>query len=88
MELLGPTGAVDAQEERGNDRQDDGLRPLHVRYTDEQLAVVYEAIGAMKRTRSLVNEPNSDLDACALYYICRHYLDASAAIPTIQSIAS
>ena len=54
---------------------DDGMKPLHVRLTDEQLATVYEAIGIAKRERSFANEPNPDFDANALSYICRSYAE-------------
>lgn len=55
--------------------QDDGLKSIHAKFTDDQLATVYEAIGLMKRQRTLTGELNSDLDANALYYICRSYVE-------------
>jgi len=76
VKLLEQVGVEPIMEpEQKQSKDDDGLKPLRVRFTDEQLAAVYEAIGMMKRERQLTNEPNPDLDANALYYICRSYVE-------------
>ena len=69
--LLHATGP---EPENPNPTVDDGLRPLMVKLTDEQLATIYEAIGVVKRRQTLTDEPNRDLDGAALYYVCQDFL--------------
>lgn len=72
-ELLKATGPD--QEPTDPAKTDDGMKSLHAKFSDEQLAMVYEAIGLMKRQRTLTGEFNSDLDANALYYIAKYYVE-------------
>lgn len=81
LKATGPEPEVEPDGQSG--RADDGLKPIHARFTDDQLATVYEAIGLMKHKRTLTGELNADLDANALYYICRHYVETH----TSQNIA-
>ncbi len=78
LEQVGVEPTIEPEPDQKQPKDDDGLKPLRVRFTDEQLAVVYEAIGMMKHDRQLTNELNSDLDANAIYYICRHYAETHA----------
>lgn len=68
----------DPEPNEPNESNDDGFQRLTVRLTDEQYATIYQAIGIMKHNRTLTNEPNSDLDANALYYIAKHYVEATS----------
>lgn len=79
--LLGQTGP---DPEPTNDQPDDGMQSFNVRLTDEQYVMLYQAIGMMKRERSLADEPNRDFDANALYYICKSYVENT----TSQNIES
>jgi hypothetical protein len=78
LESVGVEPTIEAEQQQGEQKQDNGLSSLRAKFTDDQLVVIYEAIGIMKRERNLVNEPNPDLDANALYYICKHYVEAAS----------
>lgn len=75
LEQTGPS--LEPEPDQKPDKQDDGMQRLKVKFTEEQFDVVYQAIGLMKRERQLTNEQNTDLDANALYYICRSYVENS-----------
>lgn len=68
----------DPEPNESNGSNDDGFQRLTVRLTDEQYATIYQAIGMMKHERTLINEPNPDLDANALYYIAKHYVETTS----------
>ena len=76
--------APDPEPSENDPKADDGMQRLNVKLTDEQYSMVYQAIGLMKHERQLTNEPNPDLDACALYYIAKQYVENA----TSQNIES
>jgi hypothetical protein len=91
-ELLALTGQSEAErkrlassfgpddpEDHPDDPNDDGTKPMELRFTETQLSKVLEAIGEMKRTRNLTSEPNRDLDGNAVYYIALAYLESQMA---------
>lgn len=73
LEQTGPS--LEPEPDQKQDKQDDGMQRPKFKFTEEQYDVVYQAIGIMKRERTLTGGPNSDLDANALYYICRAYAE-------------
>ena len=85
--ILGQAGVDLNGEPDAGVSNDDGMKSLHARFLDEQLAMVYEAIGIAKRVHSFANEPNADLDADALYYVCKVYVEThtSQNIETAES---
>jgi hypothetical protein len=73
LEQVGPS--LDPEPGQSQQKQDDGMQRLKLKFTEEQYDVVYQAIGIMKHERQLTRETNPDLDANALYYICRAYAE-------------
>jgi hypothetical protein len=77
LQSVGAEASIEQEQSQGQQKQDDGMQRPKFKFTEEQYDVVYQAIGMMKRERQLTNEPNSDLDANALYYICRSYAETA-----------
>ena len=81
-ELLELTGQTEQELERLNagpdvdqEKPDDGLARLSLKFTQEQSEVVFAAVDRVKSQVRLNNEGNGDNDANAIYYICRDFMD-------------
>ncbi len=77
LQSVGAETSLEPEQGQDQQKQDDGMQRPKFKFTEEQYDVVYQAIGMMKRERQLTGEQNSDLDANALYYICRSYVENS-----------
>jgi hypothetical protein len=54
----------------------DNRSSLNVKLTDDQFAVVEEAIARMKAKQSFAHEPNKDFDGNAIFYVCQEWLSS------------
>jgi hypothetical protein len=68
--LLQASGAVPDDE-----KPDDGYRRRTLKFTEQQEEIVDRAISEMRRQRNLQMEGNDDMDANALYYMARSFLE-------------